>query len=509
MTGYTNPIIPGFHPDPSACRVGDDYYLVTSSFEFFPGVPIFHSKDLVHWRKIGHCLTRASQLRLDHAGPSGGIYAPTIRQRADRFYMVTTNVSDGGNFYVTAADPAGPWSEPIWVEQGGIDPSLLFDSDGKVYFSSTGNEGIQQSEIDIETGKLITGPRSIWRGTGGRYPEGPHLYRVDGNYYLLISEGGTEYGHMVTMARSTSPWGPFEPCPRNPILSHRDRGAHPVQGTGHAELLHAHDGSWWLVFLAFRPLAQVVMPAHHLGRETFLAPVAWRDGWPVVSPGSSIEGSVELEMNVPTLPIHPWPAEPVRDHFDAAELGASWAFLRNPAERDYSLIERPGWLRLKGATLGLDDLGSPTWVGRRQQHFRMTATALVEFDPSADSEEAGIGVYHDPLHHYEIAITRRDGGRVVIVRRRIGDLSAVVAQRPLEPGAVRLSIDASEYKYVFRVGGDCGELSELAQGDTRYLSTEVAGGFIGVFVAMYATGNGAPARAAADFDWFDYELPRN
>src|SRR5581483_5212110 len=254
-----NPIIPGFHPDPSICRVGDDYFLVTSSFEYFPGVPIFHSRDMGHWRQIGHCLTRPSQLPLPGVQASRGIFAPTIRHHDGVFYMVTTNVTSGGNFVVHTRDPFGAWSEPIWLGQGGIDPSLFFDADGRVYLTSTYTSGpvpdeidpatfswgVQQSEIDIASGRRLTEPRPIWGGTGGKYPEAPHLYRIGGAYYLMIAEGGTEYGHMVTIARGASPWGPWEPCPHNPIVSHRSLQS-PIQGLGHADLVEAADRSWWL-----------------------------------------------------------------------------------------------------------------------------------------------------------------------------------------------------------------------------------------------------------------------
>ena len=239
---YRNPVLPGFHPDPSVCRVGEDYYLVTSSFEYFPGVPIFHSRDLVHWRQIGHCLTRPSQLPLERAPSSTGIYAPTIRHHDGTFYMITTNVSDGRHFYVSAQDPAGEWSEPVWVDVreqigGSIDPSLFFDDDGRVYLTCTGpGWKIFQVEIDLASGKLLSEPRLISRGTGNRCPEGPHLYKIGGFYYLMLAEGGTEYGHLESIARGESPWGPFTPCPHNPILTHRNVDS-PVQATGHADLI--------------------------------------------------------------------------------------------------------------------------------------------------------------------------------------------------------------------------------------------------------------------------------
>ena len=199
--GYQNPVIPGFHPDPSICRAGDDFYLVNSSFQYFPGVPLFHSKDLINWEQIGHCLTRPSQLPLHDAGPWGGIYAPTIRYNSGTFYMITTNVSDKGNFLVHTTDPRGEWSEPVWLKQGGIDPSLYFE-DGKCYLVSNPGVGIYLCEINPKTGEQLNESKRIWNGTGGRHPEGPHIYKKDGWYYLLISEGGTEYGHKVTIARS-------------------------------------------------------------------------------------------------------------------------------------------------------------------------------------------------------------------------------------------------------------------------------------------------------------------
>ncbi len=493
---YTNPIIPGFYPDPSVIRVGEDYYLVNSSFEYFPGVPIFHSRDLIHWRQIGHCLTRATQLPLARVACSGGIYAPTLRYHNGLFYMVTTNVSNIGNFYVTAADPAGEWSEPILVDQGGIDPSLLFDDDGTVYFTSNGVPGgIGQCVIDPKTGRKLTETRLIWRGTGGRYVEGPHLYKIDGLYYLLCAEGGTEYGHMETLARSESPWGPFEPCPHNPILTHRNRGGHPIQGTGHAELVQAHDGSWWLAFLAFRNTGG---DYHHLGRETFLAPVTWENGWPVVHP-------VELRMDVPTLPAHPWPAAPVRDDFDGP-LGFQWNYLRNPEPASYDLAARPGWLRLHGTALTLDDADTPTFVGVRQRHFACRAAARLEFHPAHPGEEAGLTVLMNAAHRYDIGITRAGHERFAFVRKHIGDLTAIVAHEALPDGPVTLEVEAHPDRYLFSLlaeGATCR--LTLASARPRYLSSEVAGGFTGVYFGLYATGNGAASTTPADFDWFEYE----
>ena len=241
---FRNPVIPGFHPDPSVCRVGKDFYLVNSSFHYFPGVPIFHSNDLVHWEQIGNVLDRDSQLPLKDATSWLGIYAPTIRYHDGTFYMITTNVGNGGNFMVTAKNPRGPWSEPIWLKQEGIDPSLWFEN-GRCYMMSNPDNTIMLCEINPLTGEQLTPSRPLWRGTGGRYPEGPHIYKKEGWYYLLISEGGTELAHKLTIARSRNIYGPYEPNPDNPILTNccmKGQGMQ-IQGTGHGDFVQAEDGS--------------------------------------------------------------------------------------------------------------------------------------------------------------------------------------------------------------------------------------------------------------------------
>jgi alpha-N-arabinofuranosidase len=516
ITAYHNPILPGFHPDPSVVRVGEWFYLVNSSFEFFPGVPIHRSRDLVHWEPLGYVLSRDSQLPLATAAPSGGIFAPTIRYHDGTYYMITTNVSHGGNFFVTAKDPAGPWSEPVWIAtQGGIDPSLFFDDDGKVYLTSTGNApGIYEAQIDVATGKLLTPQRLVWKGTGGRYPEGPHIYKVAGRYYLMISEGGTEYGHMVTIARASSPWGPFEACPRNPILTHRDTPlSQPIQGTGHADLVQDAEGNWWMVFLAFRPQGGSYW--QHLGRETFLAPVRWdAQGWPVINDGKLIA----LDMHAQGLPARAAAAPPVRDDFDGA-LGPAWNFLRNPVRASASTTERRGWLTLHGTAVSLGEAQgvSPTFVGRRQEHLRARMAARIDFAPSREGEEAGLVLYRTPRHRYELGVRRRGGAREVFVRQTIGAYVSTVTASAPAPGEepLVLQIDAEATRYTFSWGPSTttggARLQRLDAAEPRLLATEVTGGFIGTYVGMYALGLGsatsvpAPAPAPAAFDWFDYE----
>jgi len=502
---YQNPVITGFNPDPSVCRVNGDYYLVTSSFEFFPGVPVYYSKDLVHWKQIGYCLTRDSQLPLHNCPSSAGIYAPTIRYNRGVFYMVTTNVSGGGNFYVHTTDPAGDWSEPVWVKQGGIDPTLFFDEEGKTYLTTNqhvdGKTGIALSEIDLATGNLVSPIKHIWGGTGGRYPEAPHIYKINGWYYLLIAEGGTEYGHMVTIARSRNIWGPYESNADNPILTHRGLAGQfmQIQGTGHADLIEAHDGSWWMVYLAFRKTGG---DFHHLGRETCLTPVYWNsEGWPEVSQDDTIGDKVVAH----TLPLVRQPADPARDEFDALSLSLFWNFLRNPDRDSWSLSSNKGSLTLTGNATNLDQTASPAFVGRRQQHFNCTATAELHFDPAGENEHAGITAFMNEKHHYELFVCREGLKRYAVLQIRVGNLLHTAGKTELPEGPVQLSITADPLWYHFEVKPEASDrFITLGKMETRYLSSEVAGGFTGVYLGMYATGNGSSSKTPARFDWFEY-----
>jgi alpha-N-arabinofuranosidase len=504
---YRNPVIPGFHPDPSICRVGDDFYLVTSSFEYFPGVPIFHSKNLTDWRLLGHVLTRTSQLRLHRVRSSGGIYAPTIRYARGRFYVITTNVGGGGNFYVSARRPEGPWSDPVWLDQDGIDPSLLFDG-STVYYTRNGKGAdfdhpvICQAKMDLKTGKIVGKMRTIWSGTGGVWTEAPHLFKVESTYYLVTAEGGTAYGHSVVVARSSKPEGPYEGCPLNPILSHRDLPRHPIQATGHADLVELADGTWWAVLLGIRPKGG---RHHHLGRETFLAPVTWtRDGWPILG----VDGRIELEMQAPQLDLSAPLPRTERDHFDTAALDPIWSFLRNPSPRDWSLTARSGCLRLRGSPVTLDDVDSPALVVRRQQHFALRCRAALDFHPRFANEEAGLTVRVDENFHYDLAFVRGESSREAILRRRIRGESRIVGRCRLGDGQLLGEVQATESGYSFCAG--VGEsLTHLGSLPARALSAERIGAtgsmcFTGVCIGAYATGNGRPSSVPADFDWFEY-----
>ncbi|HOV69295.1 MAG TPA: glycoside hydrolase family 43 protein, partial [Clostridia bacterium] len=480
---YNNPVIPGFNPDPSVCRVGEDYYLVTSSFEYFPGIPLYHSRDLVNWRQVGYCLTRKSQLDLTNIPAGDGIWAPTIRYHNGRFYLTCTVMGGIGNFLVYTDDIYGEWSDPVLIDFTGIDPSLFFDDDGCVYYTGTGytdnKYGIHIFRLDVETGKIKTEPKMIWSGTGA-YPEAPHIYKINGLYYLLIAEGGTDYGHMSSIARSASVFGPYEPCADNPIISNRSLDL-PVACTGHADIIQAHNGSWWAVCLATRPVGY---PSYHpLGRETFLASVTWtEDGWPVVNQN----GTINTVMEADCLPEHIWPQPGARDSFDRPELGLCWNFLRNPVPDSWSLVDRKGFLALNGLSSNLDGIDPVAFIGRRQQHFAVSVRTLLEFNP-AEGEEAGLTALISNSLHYELAVTMSGGVRQVIFRRRIGTLQKVENSIICDHNPIILGIDADWDMYKFFIEAH-GEKTYIGQGEARYLSSEAGAAFTGVFFGIYATG---------------------
>ncbi len=493
-SGFKNPIIPGFYPDPSVCRVGENYYLATSTFEYFPGVPIFHSNDLINWKKIGHALTRKSQVDLEGCKASGGIYAPTLRYHDGLFYMVTTNVTGDGNFFVYTDNPEGEWSEPVWLEIKGYDPSLFWE-DGKCHVTTTNGSTIIMAEVDLKTGKNLSEVKPVWEGTGGRFPEAPHIYKKDGFYYMVAAEGGTQYGHKVTISRSRNLYGPYVSNPANPILTHADEPTkrNPIQGTGHADFVQAHDGSWWAVILGFRP---VVYRHHVTGRETYLTPVSWdKNTWPVIN-GT---GGIAIDMKTPTLPLKPFPKEPTKDDLDGP-LDLDWNFIRNPEEANYSLSTRQGYLRLKGTNVKLDDIGSPTFIGQRQTHSESSFTTLLELDNSKKDIKTGLSVFMNNLHHYDVMIKRSKGQQKLVLRSKLGTLDFKVSEINFAQNNVYLKVETTARYYIFSYSTDGNNYKPLGELDTRYLSSETAGGFTGVYIGLFAESN---TGAHADFDWIE------
>jgi alpha-N-arabinofuranosidase len=503
---FRNPVLPGSHPDPSICRVGDDYYVVTSTFEYFPGLPVHHSKDLVHWRLIGHVLDRPDQLDLDGVRASGGLYAPTIRHHDGVFYVMCTLVDGNdasGNFVVTATDPAGKWSDPAWLpDADGFDPSLLFDADGSAWYCATrqldeaGHTAVWVQRFDASN-LALTGEKSvIWQGAlqGARWSEAPHIYRVGDWYYLLTAEGGTSMEHAVVVARSAQVTGPYLGCERNPVLTARHLGANaPVVATGHADLVETQNGEWWAVLLGVRDSER-----GNLGRETFLAPVTWEDGWPVFCPGV---GHVRLAERRPTLDDARWPTPPRCDSFDDAGLAPEWMFVRTPRESWWSLGDRPGWLRLHARPVALTDAANPSFVCRRLRSRDFTAYTALELAPSSDDETAGVALVHSPDFQlrFEIFGVDRRTARVV---RRAGGVDEIAGTLPVAQGLIRLGVESRGTSTEFRL--DDGEGWRIvARCDASHLSYRSAGGFFGVVIGMFAAGGDQPEPGVADFDWFE------
>ncbi|MBN2739239.1 MAG: glycoside hydrolase family 43 protein [Spirochaetales bacterium] len=516
MEVYHNPILPGFYPDPSICRVGDDYYLVTSSFAYFPGVPIFHSRDLVNWKQIGHILDRPAQLDITEVHQSQGIFAPTLRYHQGRFYMITTYVTDKStvNFIVTAKDPVGPWSDPIILENArGIDPSLYFEGN-KAYY--VGNREVIQAkeypgqceiwlqELDLQSMKLIGESKVIWTGAlrHAVWPEGPHIYKISDYYYLLYAESGTAHHHSVCVTRSHRIEGPYEFFQGNPILTHRHLGReYPVVNVGHGDLVETPKGQWYMVLLGSRIFGGYY---RNLGRETFMVPVIWEEGWPVASPGT---GKVENSYPRPDLSHYHIDPVPEKDDFNSPTLAMEWNFIRTPKEKFYSLSERPGWLRLKLKPDIISELKNPSFVGRRLQYINYQARALMDFQPQSKNESAGLILHQNHRYYFEFTMKLISGKKVLQLIRCSEGETQVLAKNEINQAhtPVELIIQArgQDYQFKYIIDGTKKILAENIDG--RILSTDVAQGFVGAYIGMYASGNGQNSASHVDFDWFVYK----
>ncbi len=517
---FNNPVIPGYAPDPSIVRVGDDYYLTNSTFEYFPGLPIYHSRDLVNWKLIGHALHRESQIDLDAADSSGGVHAPTIRYHDGTFYVVVTNIVHNKpvNLIVTAEDPRGPWSEPYILDDApGIDPSLLFDDDGRVWYTGNwhppdpefeGQAEIWLQELDLETMQLTGDKHYLWRGCcQGAHAEGPHLYKKDGYYYLMLAEGGTGFEHAVAIAISESPTGPYLNNPRNPILTHRHLSYdHPITGVGHADLTDTPDGRWFAVTLGWR----LIDSAHGiLGRETFLAPVTWetepyewkaeRYTFPVVAPAT---GRIELTNELPMEDTRQALDTRFIDEFDDGDLGGEWNMRRTHDEQFHSLDANRGFLRLNAGPGFIGPQSRYSFLGIRQRDFQYMAETRMQFDTASDDEAGLVLMQND---RSVVAFTVRDG--VLRLRRLLNgqwsDLSsATVTGQTID---LQVCADYLSAEFLYRLPG--GDWKSLVAGvDLTSLSPAMIDGFnyTGVYIGLYATGNGE-AGAYADFDYLRYE----
>lgn len=473
---YQNPVVTGFYPDPSVCEANGKYYLVCSSFQYFPGVPLFESDDLINWTQIGHVLTRPTQVQLAHVPSSGGVFAPTIRYNNGRFYMVTTNDTTHENFYVWTDDIHGEWSDPITIDQGGIDPSLLFDN-GHVYFISNGADdmgvgGVSQCEIDIETGRKLTPSRCIWQGTGGRYLESPHMYRIGGWYYLMAAEGGTEYGHMIVLARGQTPWGPFKACPYNPILTNRDNAPGIIQGIGHGDLIQAPGGEWFILSLGFRQI-HMWMRFHHLGREVFLTPVHFeRNGWLYCGNDGTTEEFYDIASDKPQT-------RKTEYTFGNTDWRIDWCALRCPDWSNYVFAE--DHLILRAGKDTLDDMGSPTFLALRQKAFDMDYSVRV----TNSAGEGGVTVYGTEGEHYDLFLRRTEMACEAVLKLNVGGIRHEQAVLPLPGDSAELIVRSDSINYHFFVRAD-GVETCLGSGQSKFLSNEISTGFTGVVLGLFA-----------------------
>lgn len=518
MTRVGNPVLAGCFPDPSVCRVGEWFYLVNSTFEYLPGLPIHRSRDLLHWEPVGHAVT--DQIDLSGLPSSRGLYAPTLRHHDGRFWLVCTAVDAGGHFLITADDAAGPWSDPVWLAGEGIDPSLFVDDDGRTWFHATrpaaDPEWPGQTEIwlrELVDGALVGPEHVLWTGAlrGAVWAEGPHLYRIDGRYYLLAAEGGTEFHHAVTVARADAVTGPYLGDPANPVLTHRHLGrSAPVAAAGHADLVQAVDGSWWALLLGVRPYGGF---HHNLGRETFLVSVTWEDGWPVFAPG---EGRVPTEVAVPfadstdlTGATDLTDAADLPDLTDAAELTGrpddatglvrpddpAWCAPRH-LPTDVATPDGDGWsLPVRSTTLA--DTAPSSFLGVRQRHRDCEVVVTVSADHASGTHghlSHGTGAGPDPGTWAGLAVRQSESDHLTLLTNGIETRATLVRAGqavPLGtgPAGTTLSLRTHGQDYTLLVDG-----IEVATADGRTLDSVSAGGFLGLWVGPYVTGS--PEQAA-------------
>lgn len=514
MITASNPILPGCYPDPSICRVGDDYYLVTSTFEYLPGLPLMRSRDLARWETVGHAIDRAGMLDFDGIRSSGGLYAPTIRHDGERFWIVCTLVDPtdttrGGNFLITAADPVGPWSDPIWLDVDGIDPSVAFDEDGRVWMHGTRlacePQWHHQTEVWVReysrTEQALVGAEHvIWRGAvnGVVWAEAPHLYRIDGRWYLIAAEGGTEFHHAVSVARADEVTGPYEGNRANPVFTHRHLGRSTrVIGAGHADLVEAPDGSWQAVMLAMR-----AEDGHHypLGRETFLCPVVWEDGWPVFAPSHGVlPETVEIPWADVGAADGTWQPDDRRPG-PVSTNDPRWTSLRVLPE-EIATAEAEGTWQLAVRGESLADAGTVAFVGVRQQHADVEVTADFDVSALAEGETTGFVLRQSERDHAALQITRNQDGLVLRAVHRSDGEEIVQSERSLASAeSVRLTIRARRYSYEL-----IGEGTVLGTADGRELDAASTGGFLGLWLGVFATSHGRPPRGSVRVHDFQYE----
>jgi len=504
---YMNPVIAGFYPDPSICRKGDTYYLVNSSFSFYPGVPLFKSKDLVNWTQVGHVLDRPSQLNLTNQGISQGIFAPAIEYNPhnDTFYMITTSAYGIGNFFVKSKDPEKGWSDPVLLpEIDGIDPSFFFDKDGKGYIVHNAapngtpdwnqQRAIRLYEFDVKTDKVTGKFKEILRG-GTRierkpiWIEGPHMYNINGYYYLMCAEGGTDTDHSEVVLRSKSPWGPFEEAKANPILTQRDLSDNRpdrVTCAGHADLIQTPKGDWWAVFLASRPYEENLI---NTGRETYLLPVSWKNGFPEILPQGKAIPTVVNKKGLSPICNSLTGNFSYKEEFNAPKLNHSWIYVRTPKEQFYTLEN--GKLNIKPLAVNIEQKASPSAVFRRLQHAAFEVETQLEFSPKTEKDFAGLTFFQNEAYQLVAGKTIVNGVPSLVLSRiekEKATLASVALSQQEANAPITLKVIGKGRYYDFLYSTDGKSWKTLhANADASNLSTRRSGGFIGACIGLYAT----------------------
>ncbi|HPR32361.1 MAG TPA: glycoside hydrolase family 43 protein [Prolixibacteraceae bacterium] len=505
---YFNPILPGWYSDPSICSNGEDYFLVTSTFVYFPGVPIFHSTDLVNWKQIGHVLDRESQLvNMEKQHTSGGIFAPAISYNPHNqtYYMITTNVG-AGNFFVKTKDPFGSWSDPVFLpDVGGIDPSFFFDDDGKAYIVNNddpegkpkydGHRAIRIRSFDVEK-EVTFGPEKVLVD-GGIHPEknpiwieGPHMYKINGMYYLMAAEGGTSIDHSEVILRGKHPMGPFKAWGKNPILTQRHLNParpNPITCAGHADLIQTKEGDWWSVFLACRPIDGKF---ENLGRETFLMPVLWSDdGFPYMTQGDDLIPMIVRREGVSRNEEVTFGNFGKTDDFNEPVLGMDWLTLRSSAKNLYTLEGHPGYLALKCTPVRASERAVPAFVCRRIQHHTFTATTKLVFHPADESERAGLLLYKDEGHQYFLSVQNQGKDRKIALEKVGRQNTEILFEKtlPRQKNPIHLKVASTGTQFGFYYAEKEQEWMLLCdQIDAHYLSTANSFGFTGTTIGLYA-----------------------
>ena len=505
---YYNPVLAGFYPDPSVCRVGDTYYLVNSSFTFFPGVPLSTSKDLVNWKPAGHVLDRPSQVPLKGQHVSGGIFAPAIsyNKKNKTFYMITTNVG-AGNFFVKSKDPSKGWSEPIYLPKiDGIDPSFFFDDNGKGYIVHNGpvvggadyegQRAIRLFEFDVKGDSIKGDFKQILRGgthveARPIWIEGPHLFKKGKFYYLMCAEGGTGGWHSEVILRAKNPMGPWEENPNNPILTQRTgldpNRKDPVSSAGHADIVEDGKSNWWAVFLACRPYEEDM---YNTGRDTYLLPVTWKDGWPEIlaknTPISTVGEKAGLKPQT-DMPNRYSGNFEYTDRFESFD-NSRWMFLRDVTDFLVKSKDKKGMeFKLLPGNIYKREPMSALWT--RQQHGTFTAETALNFTPRNDKEIAGLALLQKEDHNFVFGKTMKNG-KLMLTLTRAEKSNVTIASTPIKDGELRLKVEGHDRYYDFYYAEQGGDWQLLAKGvDASNLSTQKSGGFIGAVIGLYASSN--------------------